>query len=257
VGQSWIKEAYSRSLIPAPAFSLTLGRYLSEGVSDGSLLVIGGYDTDLVDGSITWVHCSGTTHVQIPLDGIVINGMTIKRSDGLPMEAIIDVYPPHLCRLIQSGTGGFIPGPSNVVQAIYKAIGGQPDPNNPGFWVYQCSSAPTIAFQLGGQNFAMDPQDFIILRNEDMCWGALAELDTPDDHFEEPVFLLGALFMKSLVTIFDLGTPRVGFGRLKGISEEYGTYEVVPDDQRTALGNGPSASLSPTFKRPVPTGEMH
>lgn len=92
-GQSWILEAYQRSLIPSPAYSLTLGRYQSQGTTDGSLMVIGGYDEDLVDGSITWITCSGSTHVQIPLDGVIVNGVTIKRSDSLPMQAIVDVFP--------------------------------------------------------------------------------------------------------------------------------------------------------------------
>lgn len=90
-GQSWIAEAYYRSLIPAPVFSLTLGRFQSKGVTDGSLMVIGGYDQDLVDGSITWIKCSGSLHFQIPMDGIIFNGQTMKRADNLPMQAIIDV----------------------------------------------------------------------------------------------------------------------------------------------------------------------
>ena len=89
-GQPWIAEAYYRSLIPAPVYSLTLGRYQSTD-TDGSLMVIGGYDEDLVEGPITWIKCSGSIHFQIPLDGIIVNGETIKRSDNLPMQAIIDV----------------------------------------------------------------------------------------------------------------------------------------------------------------------
>jgi len=57
-------------------------------------MVIGGYDQDLVDGPITWIKCSGSKHVQIPLDGVIVNGVTIKRTDNRPMQAIIDVIPP-------------------------------------------------------------------------------------------------------------------------------------------------------------------
>ena len=90
-GQSWIAEAYRRSLIPAPVYALTLGRYQSKDITDGSLMVIGGYDQDLVDGPITWIKCSGSIHFQIPMDGVIVNGQTIKRADNRPMEAIIDV----------------------------------------------------------------------------------------------------------------------------------------------------------------------
>jgi hypothetical protein len=56
-------------------------------------MVIGGYDQSLVDGGINWIKCSATAHPQIPLDGIIVNGVTIKRVDNRPMQAIIDVIP--------------------------------------------------------------------------------------------------------------------------------------------------------------------
>ena len=101
----------------------------------------------------------------------------------------------------------------------------------------------------------MDPQDFILQEQEGTCLGALVGMNTPDDNFDEPVFILGALFMKSFVTVFDLGSPAVGFGRLKSSNQQYGSVTVVPYDQRTALGTGPSAQLSPTFIGPSATGE--
>jgi Eukaryotic aspartyl protease len=85
-------EAYDRSLIPAPAYSLSLGRYGDES-SSGSLMVVGGYDADLVDGDINWIKCTGDAHLQIPMDGIIVNGVTIQRNDSEPMQAIIDVLP--------------------------------------------------------------------------------------------------------------------------------------------------------------------
>jgi len=90
---SWILEAYGRDLIPAPVYSLTLGRFDSKGLTDGSLMVIGGYDEDQINGPINWIHTSGNIHVQVPMDGIILNGVTIKRQDNLPMQAIIDVTP--------------------------------------------------------------------------------------------------------------------------------------------------------------------
>src|SRR5205814_8270249 len=120
-----------------------------------------------------------------------------------------------------------------------------------GFCEYPCNPSPNIAFQFGGQNFVMNPQDFILAQEGGTCLGALVGLDTPDDHFQEPVFLLGALFMKNVITVFDLGAPAVGFGRLKKINQPYGTFTQVPDRQRTALGTGSFALFSPTFVRPV------
>jgi len=129
-------------------------------------------------------------------------------------------------------------------------------PNQPGFWEYPCDPQPRIGFQFGRQNFMIDPQDFVLAQQGDTCVGALVGSDIPDDNLEEPVFLLGALFMKAFVTVFDLGTPAVGFGRLKETNQQYGAFTVVPDHQRAALGTGPSASLSPTFDRPAPGGSI-
>ena len=102
----------------------------------------------------------------------------------------------------------------------------------------------------------MDPQDFLVAElGGGACQGALVGMDTPDDNFEEFVFILGELFMKSFVTVYDLGSPAVGFGRLKATNQQFGSVTVVPFNQRTALGTGPSGHLSPTFVRPTPKGE--
>lgn len=102
----------------------------------------------------------------------------------------------------------------------------------------------------------MDPQDFLVAElGGGGCQGALVGINAPDDNFKEFVFILGELFMKSFVTVYDLGSPAVGFGRLKGTNQHFGSVTVVPFDQRTALGTGPSGHLSPTFVRPTPTGE--
>lgn len=240
---SWIVEAYKRSIIPAPAYSLSLGRYADQasGTStDGSLMVIGGYDSDLVDGAINWINCSASVHPQIPLDGLIVNGNTIKRVDNKPMQAIID-----------SGTGGFIPGPSNIVEAVYSQIvGAQPATNAPGLYVFPCTSTIQIGFQFRGQNYLMNPEDFIMQRQGNQCVGVLVGQDFIDDTNTEFAFILGALFMKNVVTVFDLGQPAVGFGRIKNSGKGYGGYTVVPDTQATALGTGPSASLSPTYNPP-------
>jgi len=110
---SWIVEAYQRGMIPAPVFSLTLGRYLSNGLTEGSLMVIGGYDEDQIDGTLNWIHTSGNIHVQVPMDGVIVNGVTLVRQDGLPMEAIIDVIPSYV-----SAKSSPVPGESLSVPSI-------------------------------------------------------------------------------------------------------------------------------------------
>jgi len=94
--QNWIVQAYEQGLIPAPAYSLILGRDQSgSGLTDGSLLVIGGFDNDFVEGKIVSFPLHGASHFQIAMSAVIINGETIKRADGKPMRAIIDVSCIH------------------------------------------------------------------------------------------------------------------------------------------------------------------
>src|SRR5271168_1953586 len=119
---------------------------------------------------------------------------------------------------------------------------------------FPCNPTPSIGFQLGGQNYMMDFEDFIWGQIGDTCVGALVGTDEPDDTEAQPVWILSTLFMKNVVTVFDLGTPAVGFGRLKGANEQFGEFTLVQASQRTELGTGPSASLSPTIVQPTSMG---
>lgn len=101
----------------------------------------------------------------------------------------------------------------------------------------------------------MNPADFIREILEDgTCLGAIVGEDVPDDNLDQPAWILGNLFMKNFLTIFDLGGPTVGIGQLKQLDKQYGGYTEIPNVQRTQLGTGPSASLNPTFIPAQPYG---
>jgi hypothetical protein len=136
------------------------------------------------------------------------------------------------------------------VRAIYNAIDAFEVEGQPGFWQFPCDHVPSIGFQFGGQNFMMDPQDFIISASQNVCVGALVGMSVPDPLTEESVFLLGELFMKNVVTLYDLGTPAIGFGHLKAINKLYGSATVVQNSQRTAQGTGSSTTSAPALTVP-------
>jgi hypothetical protein len=114
----------------------------------------------------------------------------------------------------------------------------------------------SIGFQLGGQNYMMNTQDFVIGSEDGFCVGALMGFNFTDDTSTEPAWILGALWMKNVISVFDLGKPAVGFGHLRQISSPYGTQTVVPASEWTALGTGPSASAIPTFTPAVGPGDI-
>jgi Eukaryotic aspartyl protease len=99
----------------------------------------------------------------------------------------------------------------------------------------------------------MEPSDFLTQNLGDgYCVGALAGIDVPDDSGQEFVWILGALFLKNVITVFDLGAPGVGFGRPQTVGKQYGSYTVIPLQQGTQLGTGPDASLMPTWQPTTP-----
>jgi hypothetical protein len=119
-----------------------------------------------------------------------------------------------------------------------------------GYYTFPCPALSEVGFQLGGQNYMMNVADFILTQSGGTCLGALVGADEADDTETTLVFILGALFLKNVMTVFDLGAPAVGFGRLKDADTQYGSYTIVPQNQMTALGTGPFASLSPTLTIP-------
>jgi hypothetical protein len=134
------------------------------------------------------------------------------------------------------------------VSAVYAQIpGAEPLGDGSGAFGFPCSPQIQVGFQFAGQNYMMNPNDFIVQQQGNTCIGALVAMDMPDDHLTELVFILGALFMKNVVSVFDLGAPAVGFGRLKDTNQRYGEYTVIGNNENTALGTGPFATLSPTF----------
>jgi len=133
------------------------------------------------------------------------------------------------------------------VSALYAILGGTPVRGQQGVYELPCNTPLQIGFQFNGQNYFMDPGDFIIGEEGQICVGAITQDDIPDDTRQEFVWILGALFMKNVLTVFDLGAPAVGFGRLKAVDDRFGSFTVINDAQQTALGTGPFASLSPTF----------
>jgi hypothetical protein len=99
-------------------------------------------------------------------------------------------------------------------------------------------------------------QDFVLAEQDSVCASSLTGVNTPDDTLTEPVWILGSIFMKNLVTVFDLGKPAVGFGNLHKINSPYGTDTLIPESEATALGTGPSASVSPTFIPSAAAGDI-
>jgi Eukaryotic aspartyl protease len=142
-----------------------------------------------------------------------------------------------------------------MVQAMYSVIPGSiPLRNSPGYYIFPCdSSLIDLTFQFGGQMYRVDPRDLTLNTDGTSCLGAIIGVDIPDASVDDVVWIMGDVFMKNVISVFDLGSPAIGFGRIKNLDQNYGDFTAVAPLELTALGTGPSASVRPTMTRPSST----
>ena len=105
-------------------------------------------------------------------------------------------------------------GPPADVKAVYDAVGGKLwDPQH-GLFTFPCNSPPAIAFNWGGKDWAISPEN--INRGETelgsgQCVGALAAGDLS---LGKGIWLLGDSFMKNVYTAFSFNDTAIGFAEL-------------------------------------------
>ena len=105
-------------------------------------------------------------------------------------------------------------GPAADVQAVYEAAGGQLFDQQNGFFSFPCNSPPQIAFNWGGADFAVSPENISLGETEagsGQCVGSLAAQDLG---LGNDVWLLGDSFMKNVYTAFSFDDNAVGFAQL-------------------------------------------
>eukprot|EP00931_Biecheleriopsis_adriatica_P087079 TRINITY_DN615_c0_g1_i2.p1 TRINITY_DN615_c0_g1~~TRINITY_DN615_c0_g1_i2.p1 ORF type:complete len:411 (-),score=100.20 TRINITY_DN615_c0_g1_i2:257-1432(-) len=174
------------------------GFYLAND-ADGQL-VFGGIDPSHVEGDFSWVPVSVPGYWQVTLDGVKVGAestepwfMTLEKSK----TAIVD-----------SGTSMII-GPEDEISAMAAMLGAQKMRN---LWVIDCwGPSPSIAFTLGGKDFALHGQDLVLEQQGDLCvLGLQADSKNTARHW-----ILGDVFMRKYYVQFDWSQKRVGFAKAK------------------------------------------
>ena len=113
--------------------------------------------------------------------------------------------------LVDSGTT-YIYGPSDAVTQFYTNLGGQDASATlgPGFYTYPCNANPTVTIQLAN-NVIMDVSgtfnDGMAAGSTTDCVGSIVAQNTNS-------WILGAKFMTTVYSVFDVGNARIGFGVL-------------------------------------------
>lgn len=174
---------YKQGLVADNSFSFYLTPNADE---NGSVLVLGGVNENYSNGSFNYVTLSSETYWQIPIDGVKAGSFSKSSLQGI----------------VDTGTSLLV-GPTSVVDDLTKVIGTvATDCSN-------ISSLPTITFTLGGVEYPLTGEDYVLKITQDgetQCQLGLQSMDTPEE-----LFILGDVFIKSYYTHFDFANSRVGF----------------------------------------------
>ncbi|KAF9223072.1 acid protease [Gyrodon lividus] len=220
-----IPRLVAQGALDSPMFSVTLQRDTIQIGGNEGMLSIGELPPTVTSESLTWVPVRGYSPDQgglkpppdapgevypiaweIPVDDVYFDGVKLPRSQlsspNISLSALID-------------TGNsLIRGPPDVISRIQIALGG---PH------FACSPPHTLAFQIGGKVFPVDPRDFvnqIHSGDPDLCAANLVATDVPVVGGSGYLYSwnLGDPFLKSVLAAFHYGSlirpsqnpPRIG-----------------------------------------------
>ncbi|KAL0961195.1 hypothetical protein HGRIS_006164 [Hohenbuehelia grisea] len=221
-----------------PMFSITLQRNTID-IGGNGLLTVGKLPDGIDNSSLTWVpvrryseNDGGTAaplfapdeiypfRWEIEIDGVFLDGQRLSDSS---VPASGGIKNNKVTALIDTGNS-LIRGPSDVVKSILDEVSpgfaASSDPEAKAF--LPCSVPRTLAFQIGGKMFPVDPRDFIGQETVGDIDNCIADNLVPTDPPSKGALFswsLGDPFMKSNLVAFHYGNlthpsvdpPRIGF----------------------------------------------
>ncbi|KAF8962099.1 aspartic peptidase domain-containing protein [Flammula alnicola] len=244
-----------------PMFSVTLQRDTVDVGGSVGMLSIGELPAGVDVENMTWVPLRLYTYDEggfpappdapnevypitweVMLDGVYFDGKKLPNSTSSSSSIALSA-------LIDTGNS-LIRGPSDIVAYIQSQLGR----------VFPCSEPHTLAFQIGGKMFPVDPRDFVsqaYVNNAEACTPNLIATDPPEVGGYQFSWSLGTPFLKGVLSSYYYGNltypsvdpPKMGF------------LSTVPTDAAQQMKNAANAAAKadenfPAVSEPAPSGTI-
>jgi len=180
----------------------------SDGTKDGQL-TFGGVDSSKFSGQLGYTKVINEASWEIAADDAGVDGKGVGFSGK---SAIID-----------TGTS-YVLMPKSDAQALHALIPGSAQ--NGEIFVVPCSSNANVFFTFSGVQYAVSPKDYVGQNLGNGCQSKIIGHQA----FGPNEWILGAVFLKNVYTVFDFDNNQIGFGAKSG------------------SGSGSSSSTSATSK---------
>ncbi|XP_016964059.1 lysosomal aspartic protease [Drosophila biarmipes] len=184
----------SQGLLDEPVASFYLKRQGTE--ARGGEVILGGIDSSLYKGSLTYVPVSVPAYWQFEVNTIKTNGIVLCNG----------------CQAIADTGTSLIVVPLAAYRKINRQLGASDNGGGEAF--VRCgriSTLPKINLNIGGTIFTLAPRDYIIKvrqNGETYCMSAFTYMS------EISFWILGDVFIGKFYTVFDKGNSRIGFARV-------------------------------------------
>lgn len=166
---------------------------------DGAELTLGGANSALYTGGVTYVPVETESFWNVRLDGVSVNGtLTVGGS-----ACMLDTSTPLLL------------APAGAAHDLYAAVPGSRPLRTPAgdqLYVFSCAHAPALGLLFGARSYTLPAASFSVGRapgEDGMCVGAVVGSERLS------FWAVGTTFLQTVYTVFDMGKSRVGFATLK------------------------------------------
>ncbi|XP_037711777.1 phytepsin [Drosophila subpulchrella] len=182
------QQMIDQQLVEQPIFSF----HMKSGSSDGGSMILGGSNSSLYYGPLTYTNVTEAKYWTFKMDFIEVHGKNSRRCES-GCKAIMD-----------TGTS-LIVGPVMDVLYLNKAIGAEHN-DTYDLYIVDCATIPQlpiIVFSIADKEFYVKPQTYVIVY-QDFCFSGFMDMRGLDH------WIIGDVFLRENYVEFDWARKRLG-----------------------------------------------